>query len=261
MNVDYPLRHQAGKSWAVEYFAQNLRRLTSEIGQMAGRDVTDDDLSREIKLHNEGRRLAIDTADLWWSAELPPTNGLDRRHILQMGGMEVHGDPSASLTVLRESNAYIRERVKRGIKAEGVVDKPVRLFICGSCVRPNDFRIEEAGAIIVGHDNHWSDISTLVDEDGDPYNNLAHAILSYPYEQSIEGRAAWTIQQLRKSRADGVLFLYQWGCNTQSAVARMLCDTIKRDTGIPTMVIEQNESGTEQSEQLLNRINAFIEML
>jgi len=27
------------------------------------------------------------------------------------------------------------------------------------------------------------------------------------------------------------------------------------------MVIEQNESGSEQSEQLLNRINAFIEML
>jgi benzoyl-CoA reductase/2-hydroxyglutaryl-CoA dehydratase subunit BcrC/BadD/HgdB len=261
MNVDYPLRYQADKSWAVEYFAQNLRRLTSEIGKMAGRDVTDDDLSKEIKLHNEGRRLAIDTADIWWSADLPPTNGLDRRHILQMGGMEVHGDPSASLTVLRESNAYIRDRVKRGIKAEGVVDKPVRLFICGSCVRPNDFRIEEAGAIIVGHDNHWSDISTLVEEEGDPFKNLAHAILSYPYEQSIEGRAAWTIEQLKKSRADGVLFLYQWGCNTQSAVARMLCDVIKRDTGIPTMVIEQNESGTEQSEQLLNRINAFVEML
>ncbi|MEI6638607.1 MAG: 2-hydroxyacyl-CoA dehydratase family protein [Chlorobium sp.] len=261
MNVDYPLRHQAEKPWAVEYFAQNIRRLTSEIGKMAGREVTDDDLSREIILHNEGRRLAIDTAELWWSADLPPTNGLDRRHILQMGGMEVHGDPSASLTVLRESNAYIRERVKKGIKAAGVVDKPVRLFICGSCVRPNDFRIEEAGAIIVGHDNHWSDISTLVKEEGDPYQNLAHAILSYPYEQSIEGRAAWTIEQLKKSRADGVMFLYQWGCNTQSAIARMLCDTIKRETGIPTMVIEQHEGGSEQSEQMLNRINAFVEML
>jgi benzoyl-CoA reductase/2-hydroxyglutaryl-CoA dehydratase subunit BcrC/BadD/HgdB len=261
MNIDYPMRHQADKPWAVEYFAQNLRRLTSEIGKKAGREVTDEDLSNEIKLHNEGRRLAIDTAELWWSAELPPTNGVDRRALYQMGGMEVHGDPSASLTVLRESNAYIRERVKNGIKAEGVVDKPVRLFVCGSCVFPNDFRIEEAGAIIVGQDNHWSDISTLVQEEGDPYQNLAHAILSYPYEQSIEGRAAWTIEQLRKSRADGVLFLYKWGCNTQSAIARMLCDTIKRDTGIPTMIIEQHEGGSEQSEQLLNRVNAFIEML
>ena len=261
MNIDYPMRHQAEKPWAVAYFAQNLRRLTSEIGKRAGREVTDEDLSREIALHNEGRRLAIDTAELWWSADLPPTNGADRRALYQMGGMEVHGDPSASLTVLRESNTYIRERVKKGIKAEGVVDKPIRLFVCGSCVFPNDFRIEEAGAIIVGQDNHWSDISTLVEEEGDPYQNLAHAILSYPYEQSIEKRAEWTIEQLRKSRADGVLFLYQWGCNTQSAIARMLCDTIKRDTGIPTMIIEQHEGGTEQSEQLLNRVNAFIEML
>jgi benzoyl-CoA reductase/2-hydroxyglutaryl-CoA dehydratase subunit BcrC/BadD/HgdB len=255
------MRHQAGKQWAVEYFSDNLRRLTSEIGKISGREVTDDDLSKEIKLHNEGRRLAIDIAELWWSADVPPTNGLDRRHILQMGGMEIHGDPSASLTILRESKAYIKERVKNGIKAEGVVDKPVRLFICGSCVRPNDFRIEEAGAIIVGNDNHWSDICTLVKEEGDPYQNLAHAILSYPYEQSVELRAAWTIEQLKKSGADGVLFLYQWGCNTQSAVARMLCDTIKRDTGLPTMIIEQHEGGSEQSEQLLNRINAFIEMI
>ena len=261
MNIDYPMRHQADKKWAVEYFAQNLRRLTNEIGKLAGRDVTDDDLSKEIRLHNEGRRLAIETAELWWSADLPPTNGVDRRSLYQMGGMEVHGDPSASLTVLRESHAYIKERVKKGIKAEGVVDKPIRLFVCGSCVFPNDFRIEEAGAIIVGQDNHWSDISTLVEEDGDPYQNLAHAILSYPYEQSVELRAAWTIEQLKKSRADGVLFLYQWGCNTQSAIARMLCDTIKRDTGIPTMIIEQHEGGSEQSEQLLNRVNAFIEML
>ena len=261
MNIDYPMRHQADKPWAVAYFAQNLRRLTSEIAKRAGREVTDDDLTKEIKLHNEGRRLAIDTAELWWSADLPPTNSVDRRALYQMGGMEVHGDPSASLTVLRESNAYIRDRVKRGIKADGVIDKPIRLFVCGSCVSPNAFRIEEAGAIIVGQDNHWSDISTLVKEEGDPYQNLAHAILSYPYEQSVEGRAAWTVEQLKKSRADGVLFLYKWGCNTQSAIARMLCDTVKREIAIPTMIIEDHEGGSEQSEQMLNRVNAFIEML
>lgn len=257
---DYPLGHAKDKPWAVDYFAHNLRRLTGEIGKLAGREVTDEDLTREIRLHNEGRRLAIEAADLWWSADVPPTNGSDRRAILQMGGMEVHADPSASLTVLRESIGYIRERVKNGVKGDGLVDKPVRLFICGSCVFPNDFRVEEAGAIIVGNDNHWSNISTLVEEEGDPYLNLARATLSYPYEQSIEGRAAWTIEQLRKSRADGVVFLYNWGCNTQSAIARMLCDTLKKETGIPTMIIE-HEMKSEQSEQLQNRINAFIEMI
>lgn len=258
--VDYPLDHQKEKEWAIEYIAKNLRRLTQEIGKLAGKEVTEEDLTREIKLHNHGRRLALDTADVWWSANIPPTNGSDRRAIFQMGGMELHGDPNASLTVLKEANKDIKERVKHSVKGNGVADDPARLFVCGSCVFPNDFRTEEAGGIIVGNDNHWSDISTIVEENGDPYEKLAKAILSYPYEQPIEERAEWTIEELRKSRTDGVLFLYNWGCNTQSAIARMLCDIIKEETGIPTLIIEHETRG-EQTEQLQNRVNAFTEML
>jgi len=257
---DFPMDHQKDKPWAVDYFAHNLHRLTKEIGDLAGREVTDEALRAEIRLHNAGRRLALDTAEAWWSADAPPTNGSDRRAIFQMGGMEMHGDPTASLTVLKEANRYIRERVKNGVKGNGVQDNPGRIFVCGSCVFPNEFRTEEAGGIIVGNDNHWSDISTLVEEEGDPYYNLSQAILSYPYEQDIETRAAWTIQEIRKSRAHGVLFLYNWGCNTQSAIARMLVDIIKRETGLPTLIIE-HEFGGSQSEQLQNRVNAFVEMV
>ena len=258
--VDYPLDHQKEKEWAVDYIAKNLRRLTQDIGKLAGKEVTEKDLHDEIKLHNKGRKLALDTARVWWSAKEPPTNGADRRAVFQMGGMELHGDPNASLTVLKEANKDIKERVKRSIKGEGVADDAKRLFVGGSCVFPNDFRTEEAGGIIVGNDNHWSDISTLVEETGDPYEKLAKAILSYPYEQPMEERAEWTIGEVKKSRTDGFLFLYNWGCNTQSAIARMLCDTIHEETGIPTLIIEHEMRG-EQTEQLQNRVNAFIEML
>jgi benzoyl-CoA reductase/2-hydroxyglutaryl-CoA dehydratase subunit BcrC/BadD/HgdB len=258
---DYPMSHQKDKPWAVDYFAQNLRRLTKEINDFTGRTTTDADLWAEIKLHNAGRRLAVDTAEAWWSADAPPTNGIDRRAIFQMGSMEVHGDPNASLTVLKEANRYIKERVRNGIKGEGVQDDPARIFVCGSCVRPNEYRTEEAGGIMVGNDNHWSDISTIVDEEGDdPYVNLSRAILSYPYEQDIKGRVAWTVDQLKKSRAHGVLFLYNWGCNTQSAIARMLCDEVKKQTNLPSLIIEHDHGGV-QSEQLQNRVNAFVEMV
>ncbi len=258
--VDYPLDHQKDKEWAVDYLAKTLHRLTDRIGKLAGKEVTEQALQDEIKLHNEGRKLAIETADVWWSAKVPPTNGADRRDIFQMGGMELHGDPNASLTVLKETNGYIKDRVKHGVKGEGVADDVKRLFVLGSCVFPNDFRVEEAGGTIVGNDNHWSDITTLVEENGDPHENLAKAILSYPYEQPIEDRAEWTIEQLKKSKTDGVLFLYNWGCNTQSAISRMLCDIIKEETDIPTLIIEHEQRG-EQTEQLQNRVNAFIEML
>jgi benzoyl-CoA reductase/2-hydroxyglutaryl-CoA dehydratase subunit BcrC/BadD/HgdB len=258
--VDYPLDHQKDKEWAITYFSENLRRLTKTIDEFTGKTTTEDDLAREIKLHNEGRRLSMEIADLWWSAEHPPTNGKDRRDLFQLGGMEVHGDPVASLSILREAKNHIALRVQANHKTKGVQDKAVRLFVCGSCVFPNDFRCEEAGGIIVGNDNHWSDITTIVDESGDPYHELAKAVLSYPYEQPLKDRANWTVEQIRKSRTDGVLFLYKWGCNTQSAIARLLVDEIKAQTGKHTIIIEDDMTRT-QTEQLQNRVNAFIEMV
>jgi Benzoyl-CoA reductase/2-hydroxyglutaryl-CoA dehydratase subunit, BcrC/BadD/HgdB len=258
--ADYPLDHQKDKVWAIEYFAANIRRLMKEIDELTGKETTADDLRKEIKLHNAGRKLALEIADLWWSAEVPPTNGKDRRDLFQMGGMELHGDPEASLSLLKEAKRYIQERVENKVKGTGVADRPVRLFVCGSCVFPNEYRTEDAGGIIVGNDNHWSDISTLVEEDGDPFYKLSKAILSYPYEQPVIERAGWTVEQIKRSRADGVLFLYNWGCNTQSAIARMLVDEIKKQTGLPTLIIEHEMRGT-QTEQLQNRINAFIEMI
>ena len=258
--ADYPLDHQKDKPWAVEYFAENIKNLITEIDKLTGRTTTADDVRNEIKLHNEGRRLSMEIARLWWSAETPPTNGKDRRDLFQMGGMEMHGDPQATLGVLREAMNIIKYRVDHNIKGDGVDDRPARIFVCGSCVFPNEYKTETAGGIIVGNDNHWSDITTMVEEDGDPYLNLSKAILSYPYEQPIKERAAWTVGQIKDSRADGVVFLYNWGCNTQSAIARAIVDEIKKQTGLPTLIIE-HEFGTKQSEQLQNRINAFVEML
>ncbi|OPX44981.1 2-hydroxyglutaryl-CoA dehydratase, D-component [Ruminiclostridium hungatei] len=258
--VDYPLGDQKNKEWAIEYFAENIRRLTDEISKLTGKKMTAGDLSKEIKLHNEGRRLALEIADLWWSATVPPTSGEDRRYLLQMGGMEIHGDPVATLSVLREARKTIENRVKNGQKGLGVSEKAARLFLCGSCVQVNNHRTEEAGGIVVGTDNHWSDITTIVEEDGDPFYNLAKAILSYPYEQTIQERAQWTIDQINKSRADGALFMYNWGCNTQSAVARAICDQLKKKLNLPTLIIEHEMRGT-QSEQLQNRVNAFVEMI
>jgi benzoyl-CoA reductase/2-hydroxyglutaryl-CoA dehydratase subunit BcrC/BadD/HgdB len=258
--VDYPLADQRNKPWAVEYFAENLRELTRNINALSGRRTGEEELRREIRLHNAGRRLATELAELWWAAELPPTTGKDRRDLFQLGGMEVHGDPQASLSLLREAKATLAERIRRKGSGIGVHPKAKRIFVCGSCVFPNDYRMEEAGAIIVGNDNHWSDITTLVEEEGDPFLNLARAVLSYPYEQPLKERARWTAEQIRKSRTDGILFLYKWGCNTQSAAARMVVDELKALTGLPTLIIEDDMQRT-QTEQLQNRVNAFVEML
>jgi benzoyl-CoA reductase/2-hydroxyglutaryl-CoA dehydratase subunit BcrC/BadD/HgdB len=260
INVDYPLRHQADKPWAIEYFAQNLRKLVGTLDEVTGRTTTEENLLDAIKLHNEGRRIGTELSELWWSADVPPTNSADRASLVSLGNLDNHGDVCASLSVLKEAKKFIAERVKNGVKGHAVADNPKRIFILGSCVGINAARSEDHGAIVVGKDDQWSHCSALVDEDGDPFYNLAKYTLEYPYEQSIEKRAQWTIEQIKKSRADGVIFIHNWGCNTQAAVARPILDVIKRETGIPTYIQERDLHGL-QHEQEQTRVNAFIEML
>jgi benzoyl-CoA reductase/2-hydroxyglutaryl-CoA dehydratase subunit BcrC/BadD/HgdB len=126
----------------------------------------------------------------------------------------------------------------------------------------NQLILEKTGAIVAGHDDPWNCTTVQIEEDGDPYYNIAKSILSLPYEQPIEKRAEWTIELIRKSRADGVIFMYNWGCSYQSAVARMITDIIKEKSGIPTAIIEVGELGrVKGTEQSKNRIESFVEML
>ncbi|MBU4221932.1 MAG: 2-hydroxyacyl-CoA dehydratase family protein [Euryarchaeota archaeon] len=258
--VDYPI-DQKNKEWAVDYMATMLRTLTKKISDISGKETTDKDIREEIKVENKGRQLARELTEIWWSAKLPPTNSTDFYGVPFLANDFV-GDPVATVGVLEGTKKEVKERVKHSVKGTGVAEDPKRLYVCGSCVGPNPNHVEKAGAVLVGRDDNWSTVSTDVKVSGDPYENLAKAILSFPYEQPTEKRAEWTAEQVKKSRADGLIFMYQWGCNYQTSVARMMADIIKEQTGVPTTFIEVGELGRmEALEQSENRVEAFIEML
>jgi benzoyl-CoA reductase/2-hydroxyglutaryl-CoA dehydratase subunit BcrC/BadD/HgdB len=256
--VDGPsdLRHH--HSWDVDYQAANLRRLTETLGKHTGRKVTDEDLLAEIKLANKARKLVQDYAELWWSAKDPPTGSHD--HITTFYG--VHRflpETTAVISMIQGAYDDVNYRVKHGIKGFGLADDPKRLFCCGGRISPEI--ADAAGAVIVGTDVQLGQGSVHAKETGDPYRNLAESILSLPHELPYEERAEWIVRQVKKSRADGVTFMYQWGCNSQSAAARIISDIIKDETGLPTIVMEPSERGTETLGQVQTRAEAFIEIL
>lgn len=258
--IDYPIEH-AGKPWAAELVAAELKKLIKKIDEFTGKTTTDEQIVAEIKRENHGRQLAREIIDLWWSTDVPPTNGTDFFGIPFIAN-DFLGDPAAAIQVLEQTRDEVRERVQNRVKGAGVADKPKRMFICGSCVGPNTHHVERAGAILVGRDDNFSSISVDVEESGDPYLGMAKAIMSFPYELPTEQRADWTIEMLKKSKADGVVFMYNWGCNYQTGVARLMMDIVKAKSKLPATFIEVGELGrSEATEQSENRIESFIEML
>ena len=113
----------------------------------------------------------------------------------------------------------------------------------------------------MGRDDRWSALLVDVEEEGDPYENIARALMLAPYEQVAKKRALWAVDEARKARADGILFAFHWGCNYQAAISRLMCDVAK-EAGLPAIQLEQDDLGRATTpEQSLNRISAFIEML
>ncbi|HEY6797517.1 MAG TPA: 2-hydroxyacyl-CoA dehydratase family protein [Kineosporiaceae bacterium] len=259
--VDYPIGDAVDKPWAYQYVADNLRRLVTTIDARTGRRTTDDDLRAEIARHNRLRRLAREFQDAWQAAPIPPTNSIDRQNISLLGN-EPSLDPTAVISVLDSAITEVKARAASGVRGHGLAADPVRLFVCGSCVTADPNVVDGAGGVVVGKDDGWSETVTDAAEDGDPYLGLATQTLSWPYEQGSQARAVWTAEQTRRTRSDGLLFIYQWGCNFQSAVARLIADSVKAETGLPTAYLSSSELGKSESlEQHRTRVEAFVEML
>jgi benzoyl-CoA reductase/2-hydroxyglutaryl-CoA dehydratase subunit BcrC/BadD/HgdB len=257
--VDFPVNHQAG-SWRAEYLASQLRMLAARLGKLSGVTVTDEVMAAEIKRQNQLRRLARECTELWWNAEVPPANSGDRG-ILGMCSADAHNYPVV-MQLLTEARAEIQHRLARGIRGRGLHHNPVRLFVCGSCAAVNAFMIEQAGGVVVGHEEGLSLLYMDTKEDGDPFMNMAEALCDLPYERPPEQRAAWTAQKVKESRADGVIFVYNWGCNYQSSISRMVTEIIKAQAGVPTLTIDISQSGQmTNAEQARTRIEAFMEIL
>lgn len=260
--VDFPVNHELDNTWAVNYMAKNLRRLVDKIVEMGGKPVTDDELREQIRIQNKARKIARDIVYLWWNAETIPGYSCEIRNVITLAN-DFCGDPVAGIQVLEEAYKEIKERAERGIKGMEMADKPVRIFLCGSCVTPSTHHIDRVGGAVIGWDDWWNRLLVDVEINGeDPYTSLAKTILSFPYEFPTHERAIWTAEQARESRSNGLVFAFNWGCNNQSAVARAVCDVVKQETGIPTMTLEMGELGrAEQLEQSSNRIESFIEMI
>jgi benzoyl-CoA reductase/2-hydroxyglutaryl-CoA dehydratase subunit BcrC/BadD/HgdB len=257
--IDYPITQD--KESAVEYFAAMLRRLIKQIGEIRGKEATEEDLWNEIRLENKGRRFAREVTELVWAADLPPVQSSNFGSLITTGRFS-SGDSLAATQLLEQATVEIRERIKNSVLAHGVSPDPVRLLASGSCFGLNGDFVEAKGGLLVGTDDHLSKIYADVEESGDPYVNLAKAALTYNYEKPAEQRARYVVDLVRKSRADGVVCGFNWGCNYQSATSRLVADIVKKETGVPTINIEVAELGrSEATEQTQNRIESFIEVL
>ncbi|HCX90228.1 MAG: hypothetical protein COW04_05435 [Deltaproteobacteria bacterium CG12_big_fil_rev_8_21_14_0_65_43_10] len=270
--VDVPYNGK-GKPWALDYVAEQLHKLAERLGRTAGKQPSNEDIRKGIRMMNDIRRTYREYVDIVSSAKTPPIAGMEN-FLVTMSIWE-SGDPVALKCVNEQVIKEIRERVEKGIPGAGVVENPIKIYMCEKMPAPPAFSfVEKLGGILLGPevaDSFYLGVED-VDEKGDPYEAIAQWYLEkWPWSPGVplEDRTRWIIDSVKKYNPDGVLFTGVWGCQLDPQFGRYVADSIKKELGIPCLLTTMEDIPVEVGldgkfnikGDLRTRIEGFMEML
>jgi benzoyl-CoA reductase subunit C len=192
---------------AAGYMANELRRAGEELGAIAGRKLTDDDLAASIAAYERVRELQRRLYALRSSSP----ERISTSELYVLGRLATLMDPKDVAPILETALAEALQKT----------DRPkdrIRVVLAGSfCEQPPLELIEsleQAGCYIVDDDflQGWRTQRHPIRVDGDPFLALAKAYVDdsvhlSPKHDLRKPRAAGLMETAKENRADAVIFL------------------------------------------------------
>ena len=227
------------------FYANELRELRDGLANLAGREVTDDDIRRSIAVYNENRLWVNKVYD--FRADFPWKAPSAEVYLLMRAGMVL---PPEEHTLLMREYLAAAEAANRPMRDN------CRVVLTGSfCEQPplNLIKsLEMSGCYIVDDDfmlvARW--LLTDVPTEGDPIENLSRAFLLHSaetaakYEPDIARKGSYLIDSVRKRKADGVIFAAPSFCDPALLDKPMIISRIE-PLGIPYIHIQYAENSSQ----------------
>ena len=244
---------------AQNYMIDILKQFKSRLESASGRNITDDDLRSAIRLFNRIRKSL--SAIYAFNAQNPGIITANDLYALVIGSMIMDREKAADL---------LSAIVSALENQDGADPKSKRILLSGSiCDIPGIFdTIEQVGGVVVGDDlcsgSRW--FEHLINEDEEPILAIAKRYLkrsNCPAKHSgLFSRADDLIAQVKKNRADGVVFLFLKFCDPHSFDYPYLKEALEKE-GIKSMKFEISETGGHQQShgQFSTRMETFLQML
>jgi len=244
------------------FFREEILNLKRDLENLTGTSITDEEVRRQIVLHNQARLLLKKFSELR-KRKNPPLSG---KEYLEL----VRGYYYLPPETLLPSYEELYRRYEKPGRAAKRDDKPrLRLMVSGSIVADGDRRLldiveDELGADVVIEDHcaGFRPFHHLVPETGDPYQALADGYLDQapcarmkPLSESVE----FSARLAQEYNVDGVLYVYLKFCACHG-ISKIDFTTRFQEIGLPTLEISSDYSQSDHG-QLKTRLEAFVEML
>lgn len=258
MNLPYSCTDGDSDSWRQEMVV--LKRFLED---RTGRTVETAELSRQIRVQNETRRLLKEINGLC-ANNLVPISGMDMMTVMESKSFVVEQEVYADL--LRELKRELQNRIDEGVSV--VPPDAPRILLTGCPVGKGSEKvlrmIEECGGIVVCLENctGLKSFDLLVDEDDDPYAAIAKRYLLTPCSCMTpnSGRLALLKRLVEQFNVQGIVDLTWFCCHTYNVETFSVKEFVTQEFGLPFIHLETDYSESDLP-QLRVRIEAFLEMV
>ncbi len=249
-----------------EFFGAELNAFRKSLEKFVGKSITDDDLARAIRVHNENREKVRALYE-FRKADPPLISGTELTMMLTVGSSLPIWEAN---TLFDQVLAEIRRREKSQLK------KGPRLLMDGACIDNIELikLVEELGGNVVADTicNGARDYFPRTDEGGNPIDALAHRYLDKincpktyrenkagTFEGDMASRFGDIGTYAKEFKANGaILYVYKYcdpfGFEVPARKAYY------QSINIPLLHLEDIYSAGTMG-QLRTRIQAFLEMI
>lgn len=247
----------------LDYWRNQVLALKVFLENQTGSIIEEAELSKQIRIQNEIRRLLKQITGLCANTSVP-LSGMDMMVVMESKSFVVDLEDYAEL--LRELRHELKTRIDNGISV--CKDDAPRILLTGCPVGKGSEKvlrmIEECGGIVICQENctGLKSFDLLVDEEDDPYTAIARRYLLTPCSCMTPntGRLALLRRIVEQFRVDGVVDLTWFCCHTYNVETYSVQEFLAEEFEIPFIQIETDYSETDLP-QLRVRIEAFLEMV
>ena len=253
----------ADRTYEVDFWAQEIRRLIQTLEEQFNVQITDEKLRKAVRENNERRRMREELFMLQ-KLDPPPMWGIDLITVTEGEAFKFNRDERNQ--AIKDLLEKVRSEYDAGTRPVSKAAKRIMLTGCplGGAIDKICHAIEDHGGVVVCYDTCGGTRSSglLVDEEAD---DIIHAMA----ERYMKvGCSVLTPNQTRldnlpdlmaEYRIDGVVEVILQACHTYNVESARIGKIVESE-GIPYICLETDYSQMDVG-QINTRVEAFLEML
>ena len=245
---------------AVKFLIKQFEGIVNKLEEVCGHKVTDDDLRKSLHQFNLLRGKVQKLRDLVYGSERPPLPGLEM-FLTEFVAIHCCSEPEESLIVLDDLIQMVENRIKKN-ESPFTAEKPLRVFWA---TPPTDAALvtllEDLGGCIAGTEYFISHAFYQLDESKPPLEAVAENYMDDPMIGTNDFRARRIINEARKYKAEGILITGIFGASHCAYEEKVIADKVKEELGIPVLSFDVPFTPGKLSEQVVSRMQGFMEVL